>query len=163
MLQDGCLKFEDIYNLYVKYFKGRYLYIVSDCCYSGSWVKDCAQLLDRKDIKCGHDAERKKVFIKVFTACLSNEKAFDKFYTKCRGVKLLSTAESTRRTIAFAEHRKLVYKSENESQTTLGVDFTRTDRCILGEDRKCIPHDRLTWTKLVQQLTEEGCSENYLI
>ena len=84
MLKDGCLKFENIYNLYMRCFKGRYLYIVTDCCYSGAWVEECAKLLDRDDIKCGHDSKREKIYIKVFASCLPNE-ALDKFYTECGG------------------------------------------------------------------------------
>lgn len=159
MLEDGCLKFEDIYNLYKRFFKGRYLYLVSDCCYSGSWVEECAKLLDRDGIKCGHDAKQSQIFLKVFASCLPSEQAYDKFYTECSGVKLHPNGAC--RTIAFAEHRKLTYKSEEGSQTTLGVDFTQTDRCILDEDGKCI--HRPTWAKLVQLLTEEDCSKNYLI
>ena len=161
VLEDGCLRFEDIYNLYKRCFKGRYLYIVSDCCYSGSWVEECAKLLDRDGIKCGHEARRQKVYLKVFAACLPNKKAWDKFYTECRGVKLHSNGD--RRTIAFAEHRKLTYRSDDYqySQTTLGVDFTQSDKCILDEEGKCVYCP--TWTKLVQELTEEDCSKNYLV
>ena len=159
VLEDGCLKFEDIYNLYKRFFKGRYLYIVTDCCFSGSWVEKCADLLDRDGIKCGHEAKHDQIYLKVFASCLPSEQAYDKFYTECSGVK--SHANGAHRTIVFAEHRKLMYQSEDESQTTLGVDFTQTDMCILDEDGKCI--HRPTWAKLVQQLTEEDCSKNYLI
>lgn len=159
VLEDGQLKFEDVYNLYMKYFKGRYLYIVSDCCYSGSWVVECAQILDRNGIKCGLDAQRQQIMIKVFAACLPNEEAWDKFYTECGGVKYKCGPKS----IVFAEHRNLEHKSGEGSQTTLGVDFTRTDQCIPGEDGKCrLPH-KYTWTQLVQYLMENDSSEIYLI
>ena len=157
VLKDGCLKFEDIYNLYINHFKSRYLYIVTDCCYSGSWVVDCARLLDRDGIKCGHDAKRQNVYIRVFASCLPNEQAWDKFYTECRGVKL--HPNGARRTIAFAEHRKLECEPEKYHQTTLGVDFTRTNGCLGDDSKNC----HSTWTTLVQRLCDEECSKNYLI
>ena len=159
VLEDGCLRFADIYSLYMKYFKGRYLYIVTDCCYSGSWVKDCARLLDRNDIMCGHDAKFHQVFIKVFASCLPNEQAWDKVYTECEGVKLHS--DGSKKSIVFAEHRRLEFKPGSYCQTTLGMDFTRTDQCISDGNGKCI-HRRI-WTLLVHRLIEENCSENYLI
>ena len=159
VFEDGCLKFKDIYNLYLGYFKGRYLYIVTDCCYSGAWVVECARLLDRDGIKCGHAARYQQIFIKVFAVCLPNEEAWDKFYTECTGVRLHPTGDHT--SIVFAEHRRLMYSSEECSQTTLGVDFTQTDECILDEHGTCI--HRHTWKTVMQQLSEDKCSKHYLI
>ena len=161
VLEDGQLKFEDVYNLYVRYFEGWYLYIVSDCCYSGAWVEECARILDRDGITCALDAQHQQILIKVFAACLSNEKAWDKFYTECKGVKFHSKRDP--KSIVFAEHRKLEHKSGEGSQTTIGMDFTRTDWCILGEDGRCSVRHKYTWTQLVQCLTEADCSESYLI
>ena len=163
VMEDGNLQFENIYDLYMKYFKGRYLYIVTDCCYSGAWVVECARLLDRDGIKCGHDAKLSQIYIKIFAACLPNEEAYDKFYTECKGVKLQPNGAS--RTVVFAEHRSLEDKSRTSYQTTLGVDFTQTNECIKQEDGNCI-HCRtsmtLYWTKLVQRLTENQHSGKYL-
>ena len=158
VLKDGCLKFEDVYDLYMRNFRGRYLYIVTDCCYSGSWVVECARLLDRDGITCGHNAKRQNVYIKVFASCFPNEQAWDKVYTECRGVKL--HPDGVRRTIAFAEHRKLECE-QAYYQTTLGMDFTRSIRCVADEIGNCIY--RPTWTTLVQQLCVDECSKNYLI
>ena len=162
VFEDGNLAFESIYDLYIRYFKGRYLYIVTDCCYSGVWVEDCARLLDRDGVMCGHEAERQKIYIKVFAACLPNETAYDKFYTQRKGVKLQSYFADLSKTIEFAEHRRL-YKGCDYSQTTLGVDFTESDSsmCILDRDGKCTHYT--TWTKYVQRLTKQDCSRNYLV
>ena len=121
-------------------------------------MEECAKLLDRDGIKCGHEATKNQIFLKVFASCLPSELAYDKFYTECSGVKL--HPNDGRRTIAFAEHRKLMYKSEKGSQTTLGVDFTRTDWCLLDKHGKC---HRPTWAKLMQLLTKEDYSKKYLI
>ena len=161
VFEDGCLKFKDIYCLYKKYFKGRYLYIVTDCCYSGAWVVECARLLDKHGIKCGHGAKRKRVYIKVFAACLPGEPAYDKFYTKCKGVKLHKHDDHSK-SIAFAEHQELQWKSPSKgSQTTLGVDFTRDDLCVLNQRGRCSCHS--TWSKHVRRLLRQNSSDRYLI
>ena len=162
IFQDGNVKFEDIYHLYKRCFKGRYLYIVTDCCYSGSWVMDCAKLLDRDGIKCSHEAECQKVYIKVFASCLPNEPAYDKYYTQCKGVKLHSHTDYSK-TIEFAEHRRLHYKSSACFQTTFGVDFTRNDSsmCLLDGGGKCTHYE--TWTEYVQHLIVLKCSHKYLV
>ena len=159
VLKDGFLPFEVIYKLYKKCFRGQHLYIVTDCCYSGSWVVECARLLDGDSISCGHAAKRERIFIKVFAACLPNETASDKFYTHCQGVKLQSQRDHSK-TIVFAEHRKLRHKDYGYSQTTLGVDFTADDGCIADLDGEyCC---RSTWSAQVQCLIEEDCQSKYL-
>ena len=157
------MKFEDIYSLYKDFFKGRHLYIVTDCCYSGSWVKECARLLDQDGIKCGHVAGRQGVYIKVFAACLPNEPAYDKYYTQCKGVKLHSHRTDRSKTIKFAEHQCLHYKSSAASQTTLGVDFTKSDTsvCLLDRAGRCTHY--ATWPEYVQRLIKRKSSDDYLV
>ena len=130
---------------------------MSDCCYSGAWVKECADLLDKDDIKCGHDAKRHGIFIKVFAACLPNESAYDKFYVRCEGIKMCTYNEL--KTITFAKHRRLHF--EGLSQTTLGVDFTRNNTCISNDKGGCSCYT--TWPKYVADLLEERKSGDYLL
>ena len=152
---DGCVAFEKIYDLYMRYFKGRYLYIVTDCCYSGAWVVECARLLDRDGITCSHAAKREQVYIKVFASCLHNQSAHDKFYTTCKGVR---SSRSDTKTILFPKHRKIC--DGEFFQTTLGVDFTQDDRCVVDHDGVCHPY---TWTRCVQSLIYEDESKEYCI
>lgn len=133
---------------------------MADCCYSGAWVVECARLLDEDDIKCGHAAQKQGMFIKVFAACLPDESAHDKFYTyNYKGVTMHSVGGV--KTIAFAEHCELQHEGEACSQTTLGVDFTHTEGCILSEDGNCVHCP--TWSKHIRRMLKEGCSNNYLI
>ena len=121
---------------------------------------ECARLLDEDDIKCGHAAKEHRMLIKVFAACLPEESAHDKFYTyQYKGVKMYSKGGV--RTIAFAEHCKLQHEGETYSQTTLGVDFTRTDGCVLDEAGNCVHCP--TWSKHVQSVLEDSSSNKYLI
>ena len=156
------MKFEDIYHLYKQFFTHRYLYIVTDCCYSGCWVEECARLMDKDGIKCGHIAKRQGVYIKVFAACLPNEPAYDKYYTHCEGVMSISHTDRSK-TIKFAEHRLLQYQSSTNSQTTLGVDFTKSDPsvCLLNRKGECT--HCATWSEYVQRLIKQKTSHDYLV
>ena len=75
--QDGFITFRDIAELYLRAssnFNGRVLSIISDCSYSGCWVKDCMEFLDKQGVQpCGHRAREKGVLIKVFASCKSAE------------------------------------------------------------------------------------------
>ena len=75
--EDGFITFRDIAQLYLRAshnFKGRVLTIVSDCSYSGCWVRDCMEFLDEQGVQpCGHKAREKGILIKVFASCRSNE------------------------------------------------------------------------------------------
>ena len=39
--KDGTISFQEIFNLYRKFSAGRLLSLISDCCYSGHWVRMC--------------------------------------------------------------------------------------------------------------------------
>ena len=66
----------DIAELYLEapHLRGRVLTIVTDCSYSGCWVKDCEQFLDYHKVQpCGHKAKEKGMLIKVYAACLPSQ------------------------------------------------------------------------------------------
>ena len=73
--EDGFITFRDIAQLYLKAsqnFKGRVLTIVSDCSYSGCWVRDCMEFFDEQGVQpCGHKAREKGMIVKVFASCKS--------------------------------------------------------------------------------------------
>ena len=72
--EDGFITFRDIAQLYLAShnFEGRVLTIVSDCSYSGCWVRDCMEFLDEQGVQpCGHKAREKGMIIKVFASCKS--------------------------------------------------------------------------------------------
>lgn len=160
-LKDGFLTFRDIYELYKTNFRHRPLYIVSDCCYSGAWVKECARLLDRDGITCGSVAKQRGIVIKVFAACLPNETAYDKFFIQYKGSTLKKIPGSSSRIISFAEHQRLG-KQEGKCHDTLGVDFTHQYTCFANDEGECYTHDPTevsTWTERVEQLIQQVPSE----
>ena len=68
--EDGFIKFRDIAELYLRLIRGRILTIVSDCSYSGCWVRDCMEFLDERGVEpCGHKAREKGMLIKVYASC----------------------------------------------------------------------------------------------
>ena len=74
--KDGVITFQDIYNLYTKHFSGKRLTIISDCSYSGNWVRECAKLYDKEGIlPCGHHSRERGLLINVFASCQSHQEA----------------------------------------------------------------------------------------
>ena len=75
--KDGFITFNDIAQLYLQAssnMKGRVLSIVSDCSYSGCWVRNCMEFLDEQGVQpCGHKARERGMLIKMFASCKSNE------------------------------------------------------------------------------------------
>ena len=74
--KDGVISFEDVFALYLDHMKGKRLTILSDCSYSGNWIKQCAEKLDEIGIPaCGHHTKEEGILLKIFTSCKANEKA----------------------------------------------------------------------------------------
>ena len=74
--KDGVISFEDVFALYMDHMRGKRITIISDCSYSGNWVKQCAEKLDEIGIPaCGHHAREQGILIKIFPSCKANEKA----------------------------------------------------------------------------------------
>ena len=68
--EDGFITFRDIAQLYLSHLQHRVLTIVSDCSYSGCWVRNCMEFLDEQGVQpCGHKAKEKGVLIKVYASC----------------------------------------------------------------------------------------------
>ena len=76
VFKDGIIMFRDIFRLYLDHFKGKALTVVCDCCYSGKWVRDCAEILDETGLpSCGHHLRENGILLKVFCACRADELA----------------------------------------------------------------------------------------
>ena len=139
--EDGFITFRDIAQLYLRAshnFKGRVLTIVSDCSYSGCWVRDCMEFLDEQGVQpCGHKAREKGMVIKVMASYKSIE-----IPTKfCYSTSSIRNSTSTGYTI--------FYKSKvSETQTPDYIDSSHincTRKTI--DDPRTLPPD-LTWRRL---------------
>ena len=73
--EDGYLTFKDIAELYLKAnLKSCTLNIISDCSYSGCWVKACMEFLDEQGVQpCGHKTREKGMQLKVYASCPPSE------------------------------------------------------------------------------------------
>ena len=79
--KDGTISFQEIFILYRNYCPNKCLNILSDCCYSGHWVRECAKTLDSLSIHpCGHRA-RENTLVKVFASCQPDELAAEPCYS----------------------------------------------------------------------------------
>ena len=71
---DGFISFREIMDVYIQHFKGHVLTIISDCSYSGSWVREAMVFLDEKGVgPCGHMAKEKRILLKVYASCQAKE------------------------------------------------------------------------------------------
>ena len=82
--KDGAISFQDIFSLYRKYCPTncKCLGIITDCCYSGHWVRECAKTLDSLHIPpCGHRARENRALVKVFASCQAEQEAAEPGYS----------------------------------------------------------------------------------
>ena len=153
--------FEEVLELYVKFFFNRILYIVCDCCYSGTWVTKLAKKLDELGIgACGHEAKKNHFFLKVVASCKEKEKAGDGFF-RAEGV---CAAED--HSMQFPHNKFL-----RGSQKTMVLDTTSM-RCFRDPSTECSLHKmerkhQWKWVDLLKKHEslskrfEFVCSTNY--
>ena len=80
--KDGTISFQEVFDLYRRYYTAKMLLIHSDCCYSGNWVRECAKTLDRLGIPpCGHRAREQGILVRVYASCQPDQKATEPCYS----------------------------------------------------------------------------------
>ncbi len=133
---DGYITFMDVMGLYCTYLKGRVLTIVSDCSFSGNWVKMAMEFLDKQEIgPCGHVAQEKKVLIKVLASCKANEIPVERtFAIHC------ATNDKNSGQLLW----NLTTGQIGDNQHAYGIDFTQI-RCKNNIDQPCTMHPGSTW------------------
>lgn len=143
--KDGFITFSDIAQLYLKAssnMKGRVLSIVSDCSYSGCWVKDCMEFFDEQGVQpCGHKAREKGMLIKMFASCKSNEIPTVFCYSIC-GIHIVANTKEV----------SLPWPSMHlGTQTTVAIDYSviNCNSKTIGEQCTLKPH--YNWRKLSAQ------------
>ena len=126
--KDGSITFQDIFDLYNKYLKGKLLYVYTDSSYSGQWVVECAKCLDEMGIgACGHQAREQGVLIKVYASCQPHQKATSGSFVMQEGIQYYETWNG------IAVHRN---KNLSNTQTTYGCSFTDTT-CLKTHTSPC--------------------------
>ena len=135
--QDGFITFRELAALYLLQLCGRALTVITDCSYSGCWVKDCMTFLDEQGVgPCGHAAKKKGILINVYAFCLSHQIPRKLAFSVkgCRNDK---------------KERKLIFASGPiaDCQETNVMDFTNV-RCgqeYIDDECLCLPG--ATWKK----------------
>ena len=145
--KDGVITFEEVFALYKKHFRGKLLYLICDCCFSGHWVQRCGETLDSMGIgPCGHQARKHSILIKIYTSCKPDQTACDTRFTT-NGVRLDSNGRLT----------LSVWKDIGPTQTTTGIDFTQS-RCFNKPEESCRLHcipSALRWNWKDLTITEK--------
>ncbi len=137
--KDGFISFEEIMELYTQHFKprGRILTIVSDCSYSGRWVKEAMTFMDEQGVgPCGHEAKEKGIFVKVIASCLANEVPAELAFST-QNIKNTDTGN-----ILYIIHFKS--KKIYDNQHPIGIDFTEVI-CNNKLEQPCTMAPHSTW------------------
>ena len=126
-------------DLYTQHFRGRVLTIVSDCSYSGSWVREAMAFMDEQGVgPCGHVAKEKGILVKVYASCLANEIPAElAFFTH----GITNNPNTGRVTFNGPDYRG---NEIHDGQHPSGLDFTRV-RCKNKIDQLCTMAPGSTW------------------
>lgn len=142
--KDGFITFRDLAQVYLSSnFHGRCLGIISDCSYSGAWVKTCMDWLDELGVQpCGHSAHEKDVLVKIFSSCRPLEIP-GTFQFSLRG----AISDKNTQALSFILHDGYSGEGLNDGQHTYGIDFTSL-RCRQKEiEKPCELLASSSWNK----------------
>ena len=125
-------------DLHTQHFRGRVLTIVSDCRYSGSWVREAMAFMDEQGVgPCGHVAKEKGILVKVLTSCLANEIPAElAFSTHCA---MNNTSTGVIGYVIYFRSKEI-----HDGQHPSGFDFTLV-RCKNKIDQPCTMAPGSTW------------------
>ena len=139
--KDGTISFQEILNIFRRHPSVKCLNIVSDCSYSGQWVRECAKTLDSLHIPpCGHRARENGVMLKVFASCQHNEEAAE----PCYSVEAFRVEDNG---LVSVGSRQLSQQKATKFNSTKCV-------CCRGPDSPCpkTTFQHLTWENAVDKL-----------
>ena len=126
-----------------QHFKGKLLYIISDCSYSGSWVREAMAFMDQQGVgPCGHAAKEKGILIKMFASCQDNEIPAElAFSTHC--------VQNDKNTGQVSYKLTLCSNEVHDRQHPSGIDFTEIQCNHIEIDQPCTmaPGPESTWQK----------------
>ena len=136
--EDGYITFKDIIEFYQQTrFKDRVLTIITDCSYSGCWVRACMEFLDEQGVQpCGHKAREKGILLKVYASCLPSQIPTQYQFT----VNSMNINENITELTG--------YKQLQDTQHMYGEDFSRIRCDNKSIDEQCTMYPTCTWEKL---------------
>ncbi len=131
------------------HFKGRGLSIVTDCSYSGCWVKEALAFMDKQNVgPCAHTAKEKGILVEVFASCLANEIPAELAFST-HGAKNDKNIGTLAYTISLWGEK--IYDGQHPS----GVNFTEV-RCKSKIDELCTMAPGQQWSTAQRVMTIKG-------
>ena len=123
----------------MEHLRGKSLQIITDCSYSGNWIKECAKKLDECGIlSCGHHTREQGILLKIFTSCQPNEEAI--LLTFCRrGIRYSEVDKGV-----VVTYDEVIKPGENQAQYSLYTDF-RHIQCNKEPEQQCELDSTCTW------------------
>ena len=139
----------------MKHLRGKSLQIISDCSYSGNWIKECAKKLDKHGIlSCGHHTRERGILLKIFTSCQPNEEAT--LLTHCRcGIRYSEVDKGV--LVKYDEEIKL--EQAQKGQNPMYIDFRHINCCELPENQ-CELESTCTWEDHLGNKREQVLQDN---
>ena len=132
---DGFITFQDLMDVYMETYRGHVLTIVSDCSYSGNWVKRAYEFMDGQGIPpCGHHAIEKGILLKVVASCRPTQTARVLGYS-------LYCLQFDKNDETIKHH---IAQQIQKGQKSFGRDFTAM-LCGKKVDEDCKQDVVLTW------------------
>ena len=124
----------------MQHFKGKILVVACDCSYSGSWVKACAEFLDKHGVQpCAHSAKARAILVSVRASCRDTEIP----YRLLESIRANSTDKNTGALGSWG-HGWEVAKDQH-IQTTRSTTIQCENKSI---DASCTLGSEATWAKL---------------
>ena len=138
--KDGTISFQDIFHLFRRTCHGKVLSIISDCSYSGQWVRECTKTLDSLQIApCGHRARENGAMVKVCTSCQPDQEAAE----PCYSIEAVEVME---------DGSIVAYSKKLTQQKSMWFDSTKLV-CCRAPDSPCpqTTFQCLTWMNMVKK------------
>ena len=130
-------------DIYIQHFKGKILYIGSDCSYAGSWVQQCAQFLEEQEVTpCAHSAREKGVLLVVVASCRSSEIPFQLY----SAVRHYGNDKNTGALCCWLNGWKVA-----EGQHVKAISSLKIECENKSIDDPCLLRPGITWTRKVQK------------
>ena len=133
--KDGTISFRDIYDIYKGNQQKKLLAIISDCCYSGNFIHQCAEVLDDKNIPpCGHKTRDKSLLIRIYSSSEKSQLAQELCYSD-KGVEVREDDGD------FSFYDTFLRPYQNSCRG----DFTKLVCCRRPEERCRMDEDIKDW------------------
>ena len=140
--EDGFITFREIVDCYQRYIKGKFLGILCDCSYGGSWVRACMEYLDEQGVQpCAHSAKEKELFLSAAASCKRNEVPYRLLYS----IRAVSNDKNTGTTGTWGDGWEI---TEDQHIKSVNVATIRCENKSI--DGPCTLQPDFSWRRNVE-------------